>query len=243
MKTQIGIIGFGQMSQFMTKFLNKKFEIFATDIKNRSIQANKLKVKFTNLKEASSKNIVILAVPIGKVKETMIKIKPFLRSNVLLLDVSSAKVNPMKAMKKYAPKNAEIIGTHPLFGPQSGAKGIKGLKIILCPIKTTKQRINNISKFLKSLGLQIIITTPEKHDKAMAETQALAHFIGRALININVKQGKITTPSFQNLMNLKDLFKKDSIELFKAIETENPYAKEVRKKFLKELKNIEIGLK
>ena len=77
----------------------------------------------------------------------------------------------------------------------------------------------------------------------MAETQALAHFIGRALININVKQGKITTPSFQNLMNLKDLFKKDSIELFKAIETENPYAKEVRKKFLKELKNIEIGLK
>jgi len=236
----LGIIGFGQMAQFMCKFLNDKFNVFASDRDDKSSIAKQLGVKFVSIEEAASKEIIILSVPINQIRSTMLRIRNKLREGSLLLDICSVKVNPLKAMLDLAPENIEIIGTHPLFGPQSGANGIKGLKIVLCPVRTSKTK--DIERFCESLGLEVIICNPEEHDKSIAETQALEHFIGRALINIDAQEGKITTPTFSNLMALKNTFKNDSLDLFRLMEKENPFAKEVRKRFLNELNKIQEDL-
>jgi prephenate dehydrogenase len=45
-----------------------------------------------------------------------------------LVDVTSVKVKPLEIIEKYFPKDKfQILGTHPMFGPQSGASGIKKL--------------------------------------------------------------------------------------------------------------------
>ncbi|MBR9706502.1 bifunctional chorismate mutase/prephenate dehydrogenase [Candidatus Pacearchaeota archaeon] len=233
---KIGIIGFGAMTQFMVSFLKQKAEIFVSDIKDKSKLAEKLGVKFVSVQEAAKKDIVILAPPVNQLKQCMLEIKDLLNPGALLLDVCSVKVKPINIMLKLAPNNVEIIGTHPLFGPQSGKNTIKGLKIVLCPVRTT--RLDQIKEFLQSFDLEVIICTPEKHDKEMAKTQSLAHLIGKALVNLDINEGEITTPSFSHLINLKENLKQDRPELFNCIQNDNPFAKKIRNNFFNELDKI-----
>ena len=48
-------------------------------------------------------------------------------------------------MSKILPEKVEIIGTHPLFGPQSGRAGIAGMRVAFCPVRTT--RAEQIKRF------------------------------------------------------------------------------------------------
>jgi len=230
---QIGIIGFGQLGQFAAKHLKNHAEIFAADKFNKRKQAKKLGINFVPIKKAASKDIVIVSVPINQFESTFKEIKDSFKKGALVLDVCSVKVKPAKIMKKLAPKETEIIAAHPLFGPQSGANGIKGLKVVLCPIRT--KNLEKIKKFLENkLKLHVIVATPEEHDKSMAKTAILSHFIGRALVNLNIKQQNITEPSFSKLLELKEMLKEDSIELFKDIQKNNPFAKKTRNRFMEE---------
>jgi len=237
---EIGIIGFGQFGQFAAKHLKEHFKVFAADKSDKSNEAEKLGVGFVSLAEAASKDIVIMSVPINAFENILKQIKSHLKKGALLIDVCSVKVKPAKAMQELVSKDIEVIATHPLFGPQSGAHGIKGLKIVVCALRTS--RLEQIKSILEKAGLQVIIATPEEHDKQMAKTQTLAQFIGRALINMDIQQQNITTPSFGKLLELKDMLKEDSFELFRDIQKNNPFAEEVREEFCREIKKIESEL-
>jgi len=229
----IGIIGFGQLGQFAAKHLKNHADIFAADKFNKRKEAKQLGVNFVPLKQAASKDIVIVAVPINQFENIFKEIKDSFKKGALVLDVCSVKVKPAKIMKRLSPKDIEIIAAHPLFGPQSGADGIQGLKIVLCPIRT--KRLEKVKRFLETkLRLKVIVAAPEEHDKQMAETAILSHFIGRILVNMDIKQQNITEPSFSKLLELKNMLKEDSIELFKDIQKNNPFAKKIRNKFIEE---------
>lgn len=237
---EIGIIGFGQFGQFAAKQLKENFKVFVADAFDKKKEAEGLGVSFTSIKEVASKDIVVVSVPINQFEKTLLEIKGSLKKGALLFDVCSVKVKPAKLMEELIPKDVEIVATHPLFGPQSGANGIKGLKIVVCPIRTTK--FDKVKKFLENLGLDVIVSTPEEHDRQMAKTQALAQFVARALINIDIQEQKITTPSFGKLIELKNMLKEDSIELFRDIQQNNPFAKEVTDEFCEEIDNIKNNL-
>ena len=49
------------------------------------------------------------------------------------MDFTSIKVGPVEAMRKFAPKDVEILGTHPMFGPTIPT--IRGQTVILVPVK------------------------------------------------------------------------------------------------------------
>ena len=237
---KIGIIGFGQLGKFAAKHLKEKFEVFVADKFDKTKEAEEIGVEFVSLEEAASKEIIIIAVPIGVFEKTLIKIKDFFKPGALLLDVCSVKVKPAEAMKRLVRKDVEIIATHPLFGPQSGADGIEGLKIVLCPVRTT--RLEEVKKFLEDIGLKVIVATPEKHDKEMAKRAVLSHFIGRVLVEMKIEEGEITEPSFGKLIELRDMLKHDSWELVRDIQLNNPFGEEVREKFVKEVLRLKERL-
>jgi prephenate dehydrogenase len=138
-------------------------------------------------------------------------------------------------MLKHLPENVDIIGTHPLFGPQSGKDGIEGLNIVVCPVRTKKNH-NLIRFFSKELKLNVLERTPIVHDKQMAYVQALTHFVGRAVNAMDIPDVEQKTPAYQYLLYIKRNLGQDSLDLFLTIEKENPYAKEVRDQFIEELK-------
>ena len=238
---KLAIIGFGQMGQFIAKHLKENFEVFVSDFVDRSEIAKNLGVKFISIKDAALIENIVLAVPIDQIPGIINELRDLILPGTTIFDVCSVKEGPLKIISENLPEFVEIIGTHPLFGPQSGANGLLKLKIVLCPVRTTK--LSEVTIFLESLGLEVILSTPEEHDFEMAKTQALEHFIGRALINLNISEGSITTPSFKHLLFLKELFKEDSLDLFYSLQKENFFAEKVREAFLEELNKIEKNKK
>ena len=233
----LGIIGFGGFGQFMVKYLQPYISITVHDLTDLSHVASENKVEWGTLKETASKDIVILAVPVQFLEPLLIDIKEYLKPDALIVDVSSVKVKPIDLMLKHLPPGVDILGTHPLFGPQSGKHGVKGLNMVVCPVRSKRTR--SIIHFLSQvLQLNVLERTPDTHDKQMAYVQALTHFIGRSINEMDIPDVEQKTPAYQYLLDIKRNLGGDSMELFLTIELENPYAKRVREEFMDALKSL-----
>jgi len=88
--------------------------------------ARKTKLQINDL--ARLCNVVVVAVPISATAEIIKQVGPLLAKNALLMDLTSLKKEPVKLMLKNS--RAEVIGCHPLFGPQ--LKDVTRQNVILC---------------------------------------------------------------------------------------------------------------
>jgi prephenate dehydrogenase len=145
-----------------------------------------------------------------------------------VVDVGSVKVKPAEIMEKLLPGDVAVVATHPLFGPQSACNGILGLRIAICPIRGRRFRV---AAFCRKLGLDVIITTPEEHDRDVAEVQGLTHLVASLVVKMNPQPTRMTTRSFELLMSAVDMVRHDAPEVFQAILGANPYAEDVLKRF------------
>lgn len=233
----LGIIGFGGFGQFMVKHLQPYISVTVHDLTDLSHVAAEHNVEWGSLQDTASKDIVILAVPVQFLEPLLIDIKSFLKTDALVVDVSSVKVKPIALMLKHLPPSVDILGTHPLFGPQSGKHGVKGLNVVICPVRSKKTRA--VIHFLSHvIQLTVLERTPETHDKQMAYVQALTHFIGRSINEMDIPDVEQKTPAYQYLLDIKRNLGGDSMDLFLTIELENPYAKRVREEFMGALKSL-----
>jgi prephenate dehydrogenase len=238
---EIGIIGFGQFGQFMAQRLAPFFDVTVTDCADLKSEAEKIGANWRDFENTVNKKIVIFAVPLKSFETVLRRAAPALRNDALCLDVCSVKIEPLRLMREILPAAVEIVGTHPLFGPQSGRAGIENLRIALCPIRTT--RIEAIKKFLAdALKLKVLEKSPEEHDREMAHVQALTHFVARALDELHVVDSDLATVSYEELMRAARLVSEDSWELFQTIQQGNPFADEKRKAFIEKLIELECRI-
>jgi len=138
-------------------------------------------------------------------------------------------MKPAKVMEAQLPHFVDIVGTHPLFGPQSARNGIQGRKIAVCPVRGNGA--HRVAAFLRrTLGLRVYITTPEEHDRDAAVVQGVTHLIAKVLVRMEPLPKRLTTASFDLLMQAIEMVRYDAASVFLAIERENPYAAEVRER-------------
>jgi prephenate dehydrogenase len=229
----IGIIGFGAFGRLMARHLRPWFSLRAFD-PARPVHCRDAEhdVVFGELSSVASCHIVILAMPVDKLGEALAAIRPHLRPGALVLDVCSVKVEPARIMGEQLPAHVEIVGTHPLFGPQSARNGIAGLKIAVCPIRGRSAW--RVAAFLRrALGLRVFLTSPQDHDREAAIVQGLTHLIAQVLLRMEPLPTRMTTASFDMLMAAVDMVRYDAPALFLAIEKANPYAAAVREEFFR----------
>lgn len=223
--SDIGIIGLGAFGRLMAQHLGPHFSLCAYDPVPGAGDVTRV-----GLAAAASCPTVILAMPVGAIEETVRAIGPHLRPGALVLDVGSVKVVPAEAMRRGLPDHADIVATHPLFGPQSARDGIRGLKIAVCPIRGRRGPV--VAAFLrKVLGLDVILTTPEAHDREAAVVQGLTHLIAKVLVQMEPLPTRMTTRSFELIRQAVDMVRDDAPEVFQAIERSNLHAPEVRRRF------------
>lgn len=240
-KKEIGIVGFGNFGKFFSKHLRVYFDITVYDIHDVKFEVAEMGLKLGTLEETVSKETVLLIVPVQYLENLLLQIAPFIRPTTLIMDMSSVKVKPLNLMIKYLPPDTQIIGTHPLFGPQSGRNGIEGLNFVVCPVRSNQT--DEWIHFLKEkLKLNVLLQTADEHDHQMAYVQALTHFIGRAVNNMGIPDMEQKTPAYQYLLNIKRNLGGDSIDLFLTIENENPYARSIREEFIQELNKLDTML-
>lgn len=239
MKESLSIIGIGAFGEFMLKHLTPyyKTRIFDNQ-RDLSGIANSYNVHSCSLKEAAEADIVVIATPVKYIESVCEAITPHLRPDQLIMDVASVKILPQQIMVRHMPTNVDIIGLHPLFGPQSGKRGINGLNIALVNIQGDKSP--TVKAFLKErLGLNVIECTAEEHDRQMAYVQGITHMIAKVFQGMDVPKINQGTNTFDLLQQMVDLVKNDSPELFRTIQADNPFSMEVRKRFFDQIRKLE----
>ena len=227
----LGVIGLGAFGRLMAEHLCPHFRLYGFDPAKPKDDAAAMKgVALADLAAVARCDIVVLATPVNKFGAVIAAIRPHLRPGTLVLDVGSVKIAPAEIMKRDLPGDVDIVGTHPLFGPQSARGGIRGLKIAVCPIRGA--RAPRVAAFLrKTLGLKVIMTTPDAHDREVAMAQGLTHLIAKVLVGMEPLPTRMTAPSFDLLAKAAEMVRYDAPEVFLAIEKTNPYARGVRARF------------
>jgi prephenate dehydrogenase len=234
----LGLIGFGQFGQLAAGILKAHFDVLVFDrAPETADRAKALGVASGSLEAAASRDVVVVAVPVAAMREVLVAVAEHLKPGALVIDVGSVKMLPAQWMDELLPAHAAIVATHPLFGPQSVARdGLPGLRLVVCPVRGGRHE--GVAAFGRSLGLAVTLSTPEEHDQEMAYVQALTHLIGRALVNLGIPDERLATQSYQHLLELCGLIGADTFELFKAIQTQNPFAPKVVRSFVEEARSL-----
>ena len=228
MRQRLGLIGYGAFGRLTARHLSAWFEVAAYD---PAVSEGDAHAVLTDLTTAAACPVVVLAVPVEALEDTLSAIRPHLVPDALVIDVGSVKVKPALAMDAALPEGVRIVGAHPLFGPQSGKDGIVGLRIAVCPVREAKDA-RRVAAFCRhALKLRVFQVTPEDHDREAAVVQGLTHLIARVLLNMEPLPTRMTTASFERLMQAVDMVRHDSPAVFRAIERDNPFAAEVRDRF------------
>ena len=224
----VGIIGFGAFGQLMAEHLRAYAPILAHDIAPDAARAEALGARLVSFETAAACPVVILAVPVSEMRGVASRLAPHLVPGALVLDVGSVKVEPAAIMLETLPDHVEIVATHPLFGPVSARAGLRGARIAICPLRGRRFRV---AAFCRRLGLDVILTTPEQHDRDAAEVQGLTHLVASLLTRMDLHPTRLTTRSFEMLMSAVDMVRNDAPEVRHAILASNPYAGDVLRRF------------
>ncbi len=240
--TSLGIVGFGAFGQLAALHLGQHFEVTAYDPSLEvAAVAKQLGVRLSSLHTVSQADVVLIAAPVSSFEQLVSEIAVSCKPGALIVDVGSVKVIPSEIMRRRLPNHVDIVATHPLFGPQSATTGIEGLKIAICPIRGRQH--TRLAAFLrKTLGLTVIMTTPDDHDQEAAVVQGLTHLIAKVLLRMGPLPTRMTTKSFDLLSEAISMVQHDAPEVFDAIEKANPYAETVRRRFFDLAASLSVEL-
>ncbi len=177
-----------------------------------------------NIELAEKGDVIIVSVPLKKTKEVIKQIGSHIRKEALLTDFASVKIKPVAAMIKYS--QAEIIGGHPLFGPDAE---LYGQNMILCPARGDEY-ISWYKTALESLGMQVTLMSPEEHDKTMAAVQCLTYISNISFAYALTEMGYTSIPEnaaaptyLLRLSSAARMLAQDP-SLYAEILSENPFA-------------------
>ncbi len=234
---KIAIIGFGRFGELLAGILKDHGEIHIMSQSGHSgafplIQKEQL----------GEMDWIIPAVPISALEDTLKEIASEIRPGTLVMDVCSVKVKPCEWLLKHMPSEVEVIGSHPMFGPDSAKNGLKGLQMVLCQLRSSEKTLEEVRELFGNLGLKLIETTPEEHDIQAANCLGLVHFLGRGLDEMKLKKQEITTMGFDRLLAVNETVANDTWQLFLDMQYYNPYAAGARQRLMEALAAVEAKI-
>ena len=238
----IGIIGFGRFGRLMSQYLAPDFDVTVFDSGGKAIEIEKTGAGAASFAQVCREEIVILPVPISVFRETLVKIKPLIREDALIVDVCSVKAYPVSLMHEILPGKVSILATHPMFGPDSAADSLEGRKIVLCKERIQEERYQKIKSYLDDKGLHTIETTPDEHDRQISVSLALTHFIGRSLSEFGAAPLGIDTEGYKRLLHVLEVVENDTWQLFVDMHHYNPHARKHQSEMITAINRVSSKL-
>lgn len=238
----IGIIGAGRFGRLMAGYLAADFAVGICSRRRPAAKLEQAGVVLESLEDVCRRRVVIPAVPISALAQVLQQIAPLIRKDALVMDVCSVKIFPSRLMARLLPESVSILASHPMFGPDSAAESLNGKKIVVCPQRIGMRLFHRIKIYLAGKGLAVIETSPEEHDRQIAFSLALTHFLGRTLSRCGAAPMPIDTEGYQRLLYTLETVEHDTWQLFEDMHRYNPFARQARESFLTAARDIHHGL-
>ncbi|MGD9098214.1 MAG: prephenate dehydrogenase/arogenate dehydrogenase family protein [Desulfobacterales bacterium] len=238
----IGLIGFGRFGALTAGYLARDFPVYVYSRSQTAETIAGVGAASSTLEAVCQQAFVILSVPISAMPGTIERIAPLLKPGSVVVDVCSVKIYPLQWMREYLPPHVHILGTHPMFGPDSAADSLEDRKLVLCPERMPPKRYDRVRRYLEGKKLIVIETTPEDHDRQIAVSLSLTHFIGRSLSAFGAEALEIDTEGYRRLVYTLGVVEHDSWQLFEDMHRYNPFARQIRADFMQAMRSIDEKL-
>ena len=244
-KSNMTIIGGTRgLGRWLAEHLKNDFNIRITsrDESSGKPVAEEIGVEYNsnNIESIRDADIIVFSVPIEYMVETIKEVAPHAPEGSLLMDAASVKTEPSDALEKYAPENAEILPCHPMFGPR--VPTLKRQIIILTPVENRSNNwLPRVKDYLDKTECEVVITTPNEHDKYMSIVQGLTHFSYISLastirkLNINVKESRnFSSPVYTIMLDMVSRIVYQNPYLYYSIQKNNLETSNAREALIKE---------
>lgn len=171
---KIGIIGLGLIGGSIFKDLKKlDYEVIAV---SNSQNGENIYKDYDILKTC---NLIFVCTAMNKTLEVLDKLEEIISSDIIVTDVCSLKSFVCRKKRPY-----KFIPSHPMAGTENkgfenSMEGLfKNAKWVLTPVFGKNEELVEI---ITQLGAKPVITTPEKHDEAVALISHMPMLISQAL--------------------------------------------------------------
>ena len=226
MITSVGIVGYGHFGTFLHELAERFFPEIKIKVYSRRAEIDD--ETFFSLETVSRCDVVILCGAIHEYEDQLKAVAKHVHPETIIVDVATVKKHTNELLRTHC-GNCRFLSTHPMFGPESYKKHsgvVDGFRIVVTDYVLANDQYQMLKNKFATLGFLIIEMTADEHDKRLAETLFLTHYVGQSVSAAGFARTAIDTLSFQFLMDAVESVKDDTA-LFKDVYRFNPYCKEV----------------
>lgn len=143
-------------------------------------------------------DLVVLAVPVGRMADAAAAIAPGLKADAIISDVGSSKAGVAAALAKALPDHA-VIPAHPVAGTENSgpAAGFATLFdgrwcIVTPPAGAPQDAVTAVTSFWQALGARVETMDAAHHDMVLAVTSHLPHLIAYTIVGTASELEEVT---------------------------------------------------
>lgn len=258
----IGVVGFGKFGQFLASALmrnNHAISVLSrTDRSSSAAEMGASSYYALGIESeidafvAQDLDVIVIAVSILSFDATVKMLGAALERKGMrpvVVDVLSVKEHARDMMLTHLPGGTSIVCTHPMFGPESGRNGWRGLPFVFEKVRVQEDAVDRTERFLsifESEGCRMVEIGCEQHDVYAANSQFLTHLVGRMLGGseaLSLQRTPIDTKGFESVLKIIDTTCDDSFDLwFYGLYRYNPNSKSTLLQLRKALADLELRL-
>jgi len=230
--------GAGRMGRWFIEYLLRQGHIVVfSDIRNEEARTV---AKLTgaalakdNLEAVGEADLAVVCTPIEVTPEVLREILTARCKPATIMEICSVKSHVIPVLEEAVALGLSTLSVHPLFGP--GASKTAREKVALVPISNPALELEHARNVFPDA--EIVVVDAEEHDKAMALTLSLVHFVNIALASVigeedlNVLK-KLGGTTFALQLLLSEAVMTEDPELCASIQMSNTHTTQYLKKFL-----------
>jgi len=225
--------GTGKMGKWFARFFRDRgYEVVIggrSPVRNKAVAREMgygVEAAASNIQATIGADIVVVSTTLETTVETIRMIRGSVKKGAIVFDVASVKAGIPAALRELSTTGVRVISTHPMFGP--GADSFQGRKVVVIPVTDDEALTKWAVDLFRREGAEVhIVASGQEHDRIVAITLSLTHFLNIVLARIladrdilMIKELAGTTFSMQ--LTLLEAVLSEDPSLYYEIENMNP---------------------
>lgn len=243
-RLMVGFVGYGAFGQYLSKQMALHHDVRCIDPVDKSKQAEENNVEYFPIFDMPNfllgLDVVVIAVPMIELEETMASLPLEKFRNKLIVEVCPLNVYPRTVLSRMLPPDADILCTNPMFGP---GLPLDGVPFVYEKVRVSDDRRANcfLSTFERA-RCQMVEMSAEDHDAYVADAEFVTHLTGRLLDRNLLPVSPVTSKEYSALCDVADMTTNDSFDMFYGMFKYNDRAKKLLNQMRDNLASVERNL-